>query len=253
MNQSMEHSRAGFNQNGYVCLRGVLDTSTWLEIGQRLENFIQTTIPKLPSEHVFYEKKDDHETLKQIQHLEEHDPWFCALFKEGPFRSLAAELLGGDCKPVNMQYFNKPPHSSKPTPPHQDGHYFMLKPCEAVTMWLALDHVNEKNGCIRYLRGSNHLGLLPHGKTTTLGFSQGISDYAKHCDVTAEVPIHASPGDLLAHHALTVHRADANHSADRQRRAIGFIYYSASAKHDEVAHKAYQKQLKQEMIAANRI
>ena len=39
---------------------------------------------------------------------------------------------------------------------------------------VSLDHVNEKNGCIR-LRGSNHLGLLPHGKTTTLGFSQGIS------------------------------------------------------------------------------
>ena len=48
MNQSMEHARAGFNQDGYVCLRGFLDTSTWQEIGQRLENFIQSTIPKLP-------------------------------------------------------------------------------------------------------------------------------------------------------------------------------------------------------------
>jgi ectoine hydroxylase-related dioxygenase (phytanoyl-CoA dioxygenase family) len=50
-----------------------------------------------------------------------------------------------------MQYFNKPPSVGQPTPPHQDGYYFMLDPCEAVTMWFALDEVDEENGRMRYV------------------------------------------------------------------------------------------------------
>ena len=45
---------------------------------------------------------------------------------------------------MNLQYFNKSPGANKPTPPHQDGYYFMITPCEAVTMWLALDEVDDE-------------------------------------------------------------------------------------------------------------
>jgi len=100
----------------------------------------------------------------------------------------------------------------------------------------------------------SHLGdLIPHEQTATLGFSQGIADYFRHCDTRKERPLHAARGDLLAHHALTVHRAEANASETRQRRAIGFIYYSAEAEQDSFAHAAYQERLKQRMAATDRI
>jgi phytanoyl-CoA hydroxylase len=242
-----------FQQDGYAQLPAFLDNSTIKEVEQQLQRFIATTVPSLPTDQVFFENKQDQNTLKQIQHLELHDNWFHKLFTDSPFRQLAETLLGGGCVPMNLQYFNKPPKASKPTPPHQDGYYFMITPCEAVTMWLALDNVDEENGCIRYLGGSHRLGLLPHARTKTLGFSQGIDDYFRHCDTRSEEPIHASAGDLLAHHAMTVHRADANESSTRQRRAIGFIYYSTKAKQDIAAHSAYQERLKREMTDSNRI
>ena len=31
----------------------------------------------------------------------------------------------------------------------------MLTPCEALTMWLALEEVDEDNGCVCYVTGSN--------------------------------------------------------------------------------------------------
>lgn len=55
----------------------------------------------------------------------------------------------------------------------------------------------------------------------------------------------AAPGDIIGHHALLLHRAGANITRDRQRRALGFIYYSVDAVVDEEAHAAYQKQLKE--------
>ena len=152
-----------------------------------------------------------------------------------------------------MQYFNKPPRIGKPTPPHQDGYYFMLEPCEAATMWLALDEVDEENGCVRYVRGSNHLGMRPHGRTQTLGFSQGVIDYGRDEDLANEIAFPASPGDLLVHQAMTIHRADGNTSDTRTRRALGFIYYSERAREDRAAHAAYQKRLAEEMKQAGKI
>ena len=39
----------------------------------------------------------------------------------------------------------------------------------------------------------------------------------------------------------------------RNRRALGFIYYSHRAKEDAAAHAAYQKKLAQEMAQTGRI
>ena len=120
-------------------------------------------------------------------------------------------------------------------------------------MWLALDEVDDENGCIRYLPGSHRNGLLPHTRTTTLGFSQGITDFPNAEDTANEVAYPAQSGDLLAHHALTIHRATANHSPNRTRKAIGLIYYREDAKEDLKARAAYKSQLLAEMNAKQRI
>ena len=52
---------------------------------------------------------------------------------------------------------------------------------------------------------------------------------------------------------MTIHRADGNQSESRNRRAIGFIYYSQRAKIDTKAHAAYQKKLSEEMAEAGKI
>ena len=223
------------------------------EVRDVVARLISETVPHLPREQVFYEKLGQSETLKQIIGLYNHDTYFERLMFGSRFERLAELLLQGPAVGKNMQYFNKPPQIGKATPPHQDNYYFMLEPCEALTMWLALEDVNEENGCVRYVRGSLRRGLRPHGRTQTLGFSQGVTDYGTPQDVTDEVAFPAKPGDLLVHNAMTIHRADGNRSQARTRQALGFIYYSERAKEDEVAHVAYQKRLAVEMKAKGKI
>ena len=103
------------------------------------------------------------------------------------FESLAATLLGHSVNGINMQYFNKAPGVSQPTPAHQDGFYWMLEPCEGVTMWLAMDNVDEENGCVRYVRGSHKMGMRAHGASGTLGFSQAMLDFPNEHDKENEV------------------------------------------------------------------
>jgi len=241
-----------FEQDGFVAVPGFCDAGELKALEAALERFIAERVPTLPAEHVFYEDKADAGTLKQIQRIHERDEYFGEFF-EGKPKRLAEELLGEVVVGKNLQYFNKPPTFGQATPPHQDGFYFMLEPCRALTMWMALDVVDEENGCVRYVRHSHTRGMRPHGRTQTLGFSQSISDFGQAADARDEVACPARPGDLLVHHALTIHRADANASATRTRRALGFIYYGESACEDLSAHEAYQAELATEMEVAGKI
>ena len=242
---NIEQLKDDFQKDGYIFLQGFLSKEEVAEIDQRLRVFIADRLSELPPAQVMYEDKNDKSTLKQLQDLDRFDSFFNDILNNSKFTRIAEELLGEKVIGKTFEYFNKPPKIGKPTPPHQDGYYFMLKPVSAVTMWMALEDVDEKNGCVRYVKGSHLKGMREHGRTQTLGFSQQIIDYGREGD--NEIPFPAKPGDLLIHHALTIHRADGNQSENRTRKAIGLIYWGESAKEDTEAKAAYQKKLAEEL------
>ena len=211
-------------------------------------------VPRIPDTDAFYEDRSRPETLKQLIRLADHDDYFHDLLHRGALPQMAALILGEDVRPINQQIFIKPPGGlSKATPPHQDGFYFHLEPCSAMTLWLALDDVDEENGCLRFVRGSHLRGVREHQRTRTLGFSQGVPDFGSGSDLADEMACPASAGDLIAHHALTIHSAGANRAADRQRRAVGMIYYGVSARESTEEHEAYQRTLADDLRKAGKI
>ena len=242
-----------FEADGFAALRQFLFGDELQELIGHVDRFIKDVVPQMPAEQVFYEDKNDAASLKQIQHMGDHDAWFGDLFTAGRFRQIAELFLEGPVVPKNMQYFNKPPGVGQPTPPHQDGFYFMLDPCKAVTLWFALEDVDEETGCVRYVPGSHKAGMRQHVQTQTLGFSQGIVDYPTADDRNREVAMTGQAGDLLVHDAMMIHRADSNQSATRSRRALGFIYYSDQAREDVQAQAAYQQKLAVQMKATGKI
>lgn len=247
--QEAKHLKEHFDREGYVFIPGFLRSDEVLAITDQLQNYIREKVPKMPPNHVFYEDKNDPSTLKQLQDMHVHDPFFSEKLNVGKFYEIARLLLNDKVIGQNIEYFNKPPRIGKPTPPHQDNYYFMLHPPKAITMWLGLENVDEENGCVRYIPGSHLRGMRPHGRTQTLGFSQGILDYGEKETATDEVFFSTKPGDLLIHHSMTIHRADGNKSQDRSRKALGLIYFGESAREDTEAKKAYQKILGEERLA----
>ena len=234
-----------FRRTGYATVPGFLPPDELAEVERQLARYVRDVVPGLPAQDAFYEVKGRPETLKQLHRIIDNDAWFHAFFLSGRFLGLAAQLLGTAAVPKNVEYFAKPPLIGAATPPHQDGHYFMIEPNEALTMWIALDDIDEENGCIRYVEGSHLRGLRPHAKSGVLGFSQGITDYGPD-DRRAEMPMLSRPGDMHVHHSLTIHRADANRSA-RPRRALGLVCYSERARHDAERSEAYQRELAREL------
>lgn len=234
--------KSDFERDGYLFIPGFFTAAQVHDINETLTEFIEIVVPGMPEKHVVYEEKDNPATLKQLQDLQLHSEFFNDLMETSELEKIAAVLLGEKVTGKNVEFFNKPPQIGKPTPPHQDAYYFNIKPPQAVTMWLALEEADETNGCVSYITGSQKLGMRPHGRTQTLGFSQSITDYGTPEDLAALRSFPAKAGDLLVHHSMTIHSAGANRSS-RSRKALGLIYFGASAAPDPEARAAYQQAL----------
>ena len=243
-----------FSRDGFVAVRPLFDADQMCRLNAELARFIRDVVPTMPDAQVYYEDKSDKSSLKQLQRMFQYDPYFRELMDNSIVRQIAETVLQDDVVPVNMQYFNKPPGTGQATPPHQDGYYFHLSPCEAVTGWLALEDVDAGNGCVHYVRGSHRVqDFRPHGSTGVLGFSQGITDFGSEADRSETVACAGMAGTFLMHHARTVHWAEANASATRSRRALGFIYYAQRAQRDAASAAAYQNELDEQLRRSDKI
>lgn len=241
---SFQEYRAAFETAGFVVIPGFLVGAALVELQTELDRYIREVVPTLPETHAFFVDRARPETLKQLQHMT-GDPFFEAYSHDARWLALAEALLGEKAECHGPEWFNKPPGEPAPTPPHQDNYYFNLKPPNVLTIWLALDPVDEENGCLRYVPGSHREGIRPHGRSSILGFSQGITDYGA-ADTAREVKICLHPGDAVVHHGAMIHRAEANRSAARHRRAFAMVMQGESCRRDEEAYACYLAALKQQ-------
>ena len=248
------NAKTDYDRDGYIARYSLIGPSEMVEINTQLDQFILNCVPQMSNTEVYYEEKGNSGNIKQMMNMNKHSAYFRDLVENSVMRDLAAELLGENVRAVNVEYFNKPPGIGKPTPAHQDGYFFHLSPSKAVTCWLALEDVDDENGCIHYVRGSHKAeGFRQHSRSNILGFSQGMTDFGTALDKDNTVSFPCGAGTLLAHDSKTVHWAGANQSNTRSRRALGFVYFAESAKHDKIASDAYQAKLHADLRDAKKI
>ena len=114
------------------------------------------------------------------------------------------------------QIFVKPPHHGGPKPYHQDDFHFQCFPADhVITAWIALDDVDEENGCLRYISGSHKEGIIPHYPIENESYSMTPSE--DRIDLTREELAPVRKGGVVFHHGQTLHSSRRNYS-DRWRR-----------------------------------
>ena len=140
-------------------------------------------------------------------------------------RTLVSAFIGKPALLFTDQILMKPPRFGSAKPYHQDNAYFLCDPGdETITAWIALDDVDESNGCLRYVDGSHRGPILEH--TPIPGEPYNKVPAQDLIDLEKEAPACAPKGAVVFHHSHTLHTSHRNNS-DRWRR--GFATHWASA------------------------
>jgi phytanoyl-CoA hydroxylase len=240
-------NKKNFDQDGFVHLPCFLTNLQLVELQKAVERYILEIVPQLNQSEVFFDNPEKPETLKQLQRMEQ-DPFFANYSRHSHWNKTASEFLGEPVEVLGVEYFNKPPKTKHKTPPHQDNHYFCLAPPQVLTIWVALDYIDDENGCIHYVRGSHTLPVRQHRLSSTLGFSQCIPDYSQS-DMDSESKFTCQPGDAVIHHGNTIHRAGPNLTKNRQRRALAMVFRGKSASRDYQRFNTYLESSNQQQAS----
>jgi len=128
------------------------------------------------------------------------------------------------------------------SPWHQEYPYNLTSD-NAVTLWLPLVDVDDRNGCLRLAPGTQRLGALPVRVKDALNERRNANEtleidgletiLARHADVSVPVPA----GDALVFHTFLLHRSQPNRSRTTrwtlQARYFDFLNRTA-IRHDWV-------------------
>ncbi|MFC5649424.1 phytanoyl-CoA dioxygenase family protein [Paenibacillus solisilvae] len=156
-------------------------------------------------------------------------------------------LIGPDVYALqSMMFLNPPGRGGQGW--HQDSCYIKTHPDTLVGAWIALEEVDEENGCLWVVPGSNHEPIYPPqeiggGNVHALDAFQDLNAVhnVSHLDdevntlskVVANypppIPVPMSPGDVLFFHSHLFHRSFPNRTPDRYRRSYVCHYCNANS------------------------
>ncbi|MFD2613333.1 phytanoyl-CoA dioxygenase family protein [Paenibacillus gansuensis] len=145
-------------------------------------------------------------------------------------------LVGPDLYALqSMLFFNPPGKGGQGW--HQDAYYIQTHPDTLIGAWMALEEVDEENGCLWVVPGSNHEPVYPPVHQSPSIHADGVFgdlrsvENVSHIDdevntlsqVVAQyppaVPVPMKPGDILFFHSHLFHRSYPNKTQDRYRRS----------------------------------
>lgn len=158
------------------------------------------------------------------------------LVMEPRILDLVEDLLGPDLVCTMTHYFAKMPGDVKQVCWHQDASYWPLTPSKVVTVWLAIDDVDDDNGPMLFIPGSHLHGQIPFDKSTAEDdnvLNQSVRDPENWGDAPAAATMKA--GQVSLHTDLLLHGSEPNRS-QRRRCGLTLRYHPPDVRRIEPEH-----------------
>ena len=212
-----------FRENGY--LSGIKMLEDWQveELRKELEEIAN---PDHPGHHLFYEFHSNESSDPDSVLFHSLGHWriskgFHDIVWNPIFVKAASQLLGNvSVRLWHDQLFCKPARHGGVVAWHQDYSYWTCtKPMQHLTCWVGLDDATTENGCLYYVPGSHHWGLLD--RPSLAGDMNGLMEFLtdEQKEAFKPIPVELKKGYATFHHPLLVHGSYENKS-DRSRRAF---------------------------------
>ncbi|MBX9846483.1 MAG: phytanoyl-CoA dioxygenase family protein [Xanthobacteraceae bacterium] len=222
-----EAEKKAFDEDGVVCLRDALPTG-WVQL---LRDALQDVLSN-PSAAGKNMAGAESGKFSYDIFMWTFNDMFRRFQAESPVPQWAATLLGSEKAYLAVDaLFVKEPNTPNHVPWHHDQPYLWMDGKQVCSFWIPLDDVTIESGAVEWIKGSHKWGRWFKPK----GFEPG--KYDDYPDVFEEIPdfeseraqhdiVHfdTKPGDVIAHHLLTLHHSPGNSLSNRRRRAIAIRY-----------------------------
>jgi phytanoyl-CoA hydroxylase len=219
-----------YREHGYVKLPGFLPAAELKTVEAEIQRLADRGPSAFDKGH-FYLAQDER-TIQQIEHLQAYSSYFADMMKsDRRVLDIVEAIFGAAAVGNNVSYMAKPARVGEVVPYHQDNAYYGYLPPDALSVWIALDESNERNGCLRVVPGSHKDGLRRHGPTGVRGISYGLADPVDP-QPDGEVAIVLRRGDASVHHCCTFHSSHPNLS-ERSRRGLILFYHCERCRIDQ--------------------
>jgi hypothetical protein len=196
-----------FRQNGFLAFPALASGETVQAIGAVYDAMLSGEIDVTPTDNKLGM------ITRQIMMPSAYHP----IFRSNPAletaREISKSLLGcDDPKPIFDMLIYKEPGQTATTPWHQDFSYSVMPHApagvripsdEVVQFWLALDDVDEANGCMHFVPGQHEVPMLEHY------VASGPADYSQRLlairDPESALPLETAVACPLKAGGATVH------------------------------------------------
>lgn len=205
-----------WNNDGYVPIEPLLAVDELAELQDECQLFLKGhyNTSGLRSDLSGKSQKNGKERITQIMRPSLIKPELLSSRSYQKIMEVGQLLVGEDADIDFDMLINKSPYTNTITPWHQDAAYWPNMPDRrSCSIWIALDDVDEANGCMCYIGKSHVLPLREHAHEYEGGALQTKID----SNETISFGILAA-GSAIAHHGYTLHSALGNES-NRNRRA----------------------------------
>ncbi|MCF7759973.1 MAG: phytanoyl-CoA dioxygenase family protein [Cephaloticoccus sp.] len=224
---------AEFKTQGYLRSAKVLDDAQVEILRAEVERVIdqreRTDIPQPVLCHNF--THNETAPVWQIVNIWEASAPFKRLTTNALICEEMAQLTGADSLRIwhdQIQY--KPAARGGINMWHQDAPLWpIIAPMTEVTAWVALDDVDDDNGCMSMVPGSHLWGDHMNYLRTWKDFTKDVpAEFEGHPVTVRKCPV--KKGEVHYHHSLTWHGSHANTSG-RPRRAIALHFMTGETRY----------------------
>jgi len=231
-----------YKKNGWVKIKNFFSSAEIDKINNHINLFLAKNLSKYKNRDINFSQEASVAQINSFHRLSDSD-WIKNLGKQQKIKKLSNLFLETKKSKLRAcELFAKPAKIGLASPIHQDNFYWCVKDNSGLTIWVALENSNKKNGAIFYYDGSHKLGLVDHQPSYMKGSSQKIKNIKILKKFKVSTPI-LKKGDCLIHHCLVIHGSNQNKS-NNSRRGFTFQYIDFESRYDLKRKKEYERSLK---------
>ena len=215
-----------FEAEGYCLVKGLFSCE---ECDRFLAHFMELRKHPRSGDLAFETSINDADPLTKYPrmiNMHEWDEVSMRFLLDARIEKLLVEMTGERAFAVQTMIYFKPA-GSRGQALHQDQFYLKVEPGTCVAAWLALEPIDEENGCMCVVPGSQNLPVLC---TIKSDITQSFTDVTVPVpDSMDAVPVIMEPGDVLFFNGSLIHGSGPNRSLDRFRRSLIAHYATGNA------------------------